>query len=121
IISSQLNQNRDALCLIAHNGLKFDFPILENLFKDLKLIDQLPILYKLDSLRAFQHIDKSTDSKKSNNLSYRLEEIYYRIFGSTLLNGHTSETDVEAMLKCAQRIGEPFQKYVISNCQPFVT
>lgn len=46
------------VCLVAHNGYKFDFPILRNHLKEKQFLDTFRNLFTLDTLQLFKHHHK---------------------------------------------------------------
>ncbi|EDW03162.1 three-prime repair exonuclease 1 [Drosophila grimshawi] len=53
------------VCLVAHNGWEFDFPIVRNVFEKLKL-NSPPSILCVDSLRAFMEIDDKLSVKNED-------------------------------------------------------
>lgn len=92
-----LSQLQQPVCLIAHNGTKFDYPILkahlENLNKCLS-----DTIVCCDSLNIFRKTNKQW--KK-----FSLRSIHNRLFGHDPPNAHNAEADVIALMNCV--FGDP--------------
>ncbi|MEN2500564.1 MAG: Three prime repair exonuclease 1, partial [Marteilia pararefringens] len=116
-VSSEINTASNSVCLVAHNGQKFDFPILEALIEKFKMKKNFEHLVKIDSLKAFQAIDRSVNGFVPTK-SFKLSEIYERLFGKKIRDSHRSEADTLACIECAQKFGQEFHKYIILNFEP---
>lgn len=82
----------DGLLLLAHNGDKFDFKILEDNFTRYNI----PIpnnWFPRDTLPVIKTIHPKLPS-------YALENLYRTAFGEDIPDSHSAEGDVEALVKC---------------------
>lgn len=115
LITNFIKKLQQPVCLIAHNGDFFDFPVLENHFD---LIDaQLPQnLYHCDSLSFFRWADPTESGIKK---SYAQTEIYKRLFNKDPDTSHEAESDVINLLQCVLKHKEQFVWYVNENCEKF--
>jgi len=73
-----LKHLRGPVCLVAHNGDKFDFPIFKKAFDKLNI--ELPEnIYCVDSLHAFKHIDYKNNQKEiEKEQLLNLEEEFFK-------------------------------------------
>ncbi|RUS91726.1 hypothetical protein EGW08_000552 [Elysia chlorotica] len=95
------------VCLVAHNGNGYDFPLLVAHLKASH--QQVPDVLCADSLEAFRSFDGLPpvpdfvlrDSRKEtkSKVSYSLPKIFYRVFGQQPLVSHTAEDDCRTMLQ----------------------
>lgn len=131
------------ICFLAHNGNRFDFPLLRAQLcgiegEEFRLVDcenspvvcadTLPLFTELNHLlvppnptfdSGFDSMDDQTvpdinffpllhsSPKKpaTSGLSFRLGDVYSRVFGSTHAHAHSAEGDCLAMLKLVQHLG----------------
>lgn len=113
------------ICLVAHNGNEFDYPILKehlnqlvrrsNLYISLNFHRLLTVVMNfyifchvqncsldgnllcVDSLQIFRLIDKCSSFIKG---SYKLIDIYRRLFQSDPVDAHSAEGDAMILFKC---------------------
>lgn len=119
ILRSKLNCETSSACLLAHNGNKFDFGILQKIITTAGLKSHFQGLTKMDTLDVFKAVERKTDGFFPSK-SYKLQEIYRRTFGKDLPGSHTSEGDVIAMIKCAKKMGKKFKQHLEDNHQVFM-
>ncbi|XP_054859897.1 three prime repair exonuclease 2 [Eublepharis macularius] len=86
-----LDRQARPVCLVAHNGLGFDFPLLRTELWKVDA-DLPPDTGCLDTLPALKELDKAT------NQSYRLGEVFRRIYGQEPVGAHSAEGDVLTLL-----------------------
>lgn len=123
------------VCLVAQNGYKFDFPLLQSElyrvrcqmfgFYDYK---EDPI-YCSDSLHLFKEFGNRLVPKVSNTLSYinestseecpsgrfSLSAVHKLVFGSVHDNAHCAEADCIAIMKLVQTLGDSALSWFDSN------
>ncbi|KAK3593692.1 hypothetical protein CHS0354_013588 [Potamilus streckersoni] len=118
IIDSFLQHLPQPVCLLAHNGNRFDFPIL---MAELNEINQSldTTLFCADTIAAFKAEDNYDPS--SCYVSYKLENIYLRTFGERPQESHTAENDCMNLLHITQERGSNVLQWVDSNAVPFST
>ncbi|XP_057369139.1 three-prime repair exonuclease 1-like [Daphnia carinata] len=169
VIYSFLNRLKKPVCLIAHNGFRFDFPILRSeiakLDKELPdeifCADSLHIFRKLQRPSAnsssviedttkttvesplvstpvnpFQLINEKTPEKKERNelkftrntemkcrkrLTFRLEDVYERVYGQKPVTSHVAEADVIALLLSAIATPIEFLNAIDCDSVPFTS
>lgn len=94
LIDSFLKQLPPPVCLVAHNGTKFDYPLLQTHLMEIG--SKIPESVKCcDSF----HIFKRTLVLSS----YKLSSIYQHLVGDEPPNAHNAEGDSMALLNCALR------------------
>ncbi|KAM6468776.1 three prime repair exonuclease 2 [Liasis olivaceus] len=91
ILKGFLDRQAQPICLVAHNGLSFDFPLLR---KELWQIgtDLPPNTGCLDTLQALK------DLLKDPSLSYRLGNLYQYFYKEEPSRAHSAEGDVLTLL-----------------------
>uniref|UniRef100_F6PJD0 exodeoxyribonuclease III n=1 Tax=Monodelphis domestica TaxID=13616 RepID=F6PJD0_MONDO len=95
-----LKRQKSPICLVAHNGFDYDFPLLrtelQRLGADLPggtvCLDTLPALRGLD--KAHHHSTRASHGKKS----YSLGNLYRRYFDDEPQAAHSAEGDVYALV-----------------------
>ncbi|XP_034290148.1 three prime repair exonuclease 2 [Pantherophis guttatus] len=86
-----LDRQAHPICLVAHNGLRFDFPLLRK--ELLQIGTDLPSdTGCLDTLQALK------DVLREPNLSYNLGNLYQYFYGEEPSRAHTAEGDVLTLL-----------------------
>ncbi|XP_053155814.1 three prime repair exonuclease 2-like isoform X2 [Hemicordylus capensis] len=86
-----LNRQAGPVCLVAHNGLGFDFPLLRTELWHVEA-DLPPDTGCLDTLLALKELDRTS------NVSYQLGKIYQRFYGREPVGTHSAEGDVLTLL-----------------------
>ena len=95
LINTFLLQLQGPVCFVAHNGTKFDYPLLKTHLE--KVDTHLPhSIWCCDSLTIFKI---TTPSLKK----YSLAEIYKTNFGCDPPNAHNAEADVINLMNCVIR------------------
>ncbi|XP_045215104.2 uncharacterized protein LOC123565301 [Mercenaria mercenaria] len=86
--------------LIAHNGSRFDFPILFEQLESAKLVNnaKTAITGVCDSIHVLKTVIKNRESKK-----YSLGVLYEETFGETF-DGHDALNDAKAIAKIFQNV-----------------
>ncbi|XP_038111103.1 three prime repair exonuclease 2-like [Culex quinquefasciatus] len=108
-----LKRLQPPLCLVAHNGIRFDFGLLKNKLKVLEIM--LPVeTYCIDTLTFFRNVENIPNP----SLGYfRLVSIYERYFHVPLeIN---AEEKAKALLKCVIRYGPMFVQHAEMKCVEF--
>ncbi|KAI9555225.1 hypothetical protein GHT06_017740 [Daphnia sinensis] len=127
VIVSFLSRLQKPICLIAHNGANFDFPIFkaeiakfgEKFPQDLYCADSLKIFGLLQGISTDPPKAKRVRKTKSNSL--RLNEIYQRIYKKKPETLHEAEADVRMLFLSAIAAPEEFLKAVESNAVPLTS
>ncbi|KAM3185371.1 hypothetical protein ACTXT7_006503 [Hymenolepis weldensis] len=110
IIKYFLRRLTPPICMVAHNGFNFDFPLLQSELRRInrncgEFFDKNrgPI-YCSDSLylcHQFADLLSTTTDR-----SFALTEVYRRIFGRVFDFAHSTESDCLAMIKIVQHLGD---------------
>lgn len=115
LITSFIKKLQQPVCLIAHNGDQFDFPILEKHF-DLLGANLPSNLKSCDSIKFFRWVDPPKDKIWK---SYKQSEIYKRLFNKDPDISHEAESDVKNLLQCVSEHKEEFVSYINAHCKSF--
>ncbi|XP_033863040.2 three prime repair exonuclease 2-like [Acipenser ruthenus] len=96
LINGFLQRQAPPVCLVAHNGFRYDFPLLrtELLRQD---SDLPPGVFCADSYRALQEILWDPQSPK-NHRGYSLATLYRRFYRSCPPVSHCAEADVSTLI-----------------------
>ncbi|KAI9555832.1 hypothetical protein GHT06_018349 [Daphnia sinensis] len=118
IILRFLNRLKKPVCVVAHNGQKFDFPVLKAEFA--RINQALPIdILCADSLPIFKKLEQMYGQEgKKIRLSYKLDVIYERFYGRIPDKSHEAEADVKTLLLLATFSPEEFFYAVQSSAIP---
>ncbi|KAG9477761.1 three prime repair exonuclease 2 [Eleutherodactylus coqui] len=94
-INEFVNRQAKPVCLVAHNGFYYDFPLLKT--ELLHQNEDFPgSMLCLDSLKAFRYLDDPTAKYVKGR--HTLVEIYRRSFGKEPNNSHFAEGDVLTLI-----------------------
>lgn len=131
LINTFLERLTKPICLIAHNGHNFDFPILKNhllrlgvsLSEDLRYADSMYGFYDIDmkdvktesSEGSVSRFSQPFFNKGKPSVSYALGNVYERSFNSPAENTHTAEGDCFVLLKCFVRHAQQMIQWVDEN------
>ncbi|KAM3172819.1 hypothetical protein ACTXT7_013759 [Hymenolepis weldensis] len=123
------------ICIIAQNGYRFDFPLLQaELFRvkchsfDFLDCKENPV-YCSDSLDLFKEFDDKLIPQNANVSSsvdesliekfphgrFSLSALSQRVFGSIHVNAHKAEADCIAVIKLVQVLGDSALSWLDSN------
>ncbi|KAE8583242.1 hypothetical protein XENTR_v10020466 [Xenopus tropicalis] len=99
LVKEFLNRQAQPVCLVAHNGLFYDFPLLKAEFQQQN--EELPgSLLCLDSLKAFRQLSQQDRRHQEfTKGSHTLTELYRRSFGKEPIDSHYAEGDVLTLIK----------------------
>uniref|UniRef100_A0A1A9V1B6 Exonuclease domain-containing protein n=1 Tax=Glossina austeni TaxID=7395 RepID=A0A1A9V1B6_GLOAU len=126
LLISFLQRLQQPVCLVAHNGLGFDFPVLRYVMKKLDLKFPSSILC-VDSWKAFEAIDADMEMNNYNNNEMpadienanedvtRENDNEQRIFQEDFNDLHRAENDVVVLSKLILHYGLAFIEYANSN------
>uniref|UniRef100_A0A8C5PMS6 exodeoxyribonuclease III n=1 Tax=Leptobrachium leishanense TaxID=445787 RepID=A0A8C5PMS6_9ANUR len=98
LINGFLSRQAQPVCLVAHNGFFYDFPLLKTELQQQET-DLSSSLICLDSLQALRKLDRQENG--SNNPIkgyYSLPELYRRAFGKEPVDCHYAEGDVLTLI-----------------------
>ncbi|XP_008563951.1 PREDICTED: three-prime repair exonuclease 1-like isoform X3 [Galeopterus variegatus] len=109
-------------CLVAHNGDRFDFPLLRAELAMLDLASALDSAFCVDSIAALKALERATSpSEHGPRKSYSLGSIYTRLYGQAPPDSHTAEGDVLALLSICQWRPQALLRWVDTHARPFST
>ncbi|KAM4664406.1 three prime repair exonuclease 2 [Discoglossus pictus] len=98
LVNEFLHRQAQPVCLVAHNGYFYDFPLLKTELQQ-QNEDFLSSLLCLDSLSAFRNVDKKENHElKFTKGYYTLPELYRRSFGREPVDSHYAEGDVVTLI-----------------------
>ncbi len=101
------------VCFVAHNGYKFDFPILRDELRKVNSVLSDSLLC-IDSLKMQINFDEN-----SGALLFNLPAVYKRVCLRSLENQHNAETDCLAMLEICRCQKELVYQYANSKAIQF--
>ncbi|XP_010613946.1 three-prime repair exonuclease 1 isoform X1 [Fukomys damarensis] len=109
-------------CLIAHNGDRYDFPLLQAELTMLGLGGALDGAFCVDSIAALKALEQdSSTSECGSRRSYSLGSIYTRLYGQAPVDSHTAEGDVLSLLSICQWRPQALLQWVDAHARPFST
>ncbi|CAN7937286.1 unnamed protein product [Ixodes hexagonus] len=112
------------VCLLAHNGDYFDFPILRD---ELKHAGEgylgLPDLLCCDTIKALRQIVHALPppKKKGRGGGPHSLDVLYKRFCGRRSNAHQAEQDCVDLMKVCHHHRQPFLEYLGNNVVPFHT
>ena len=104
------------ICLVAHNGLKYDYPLMKAELVNIGLQNLTDNVYIVDSLTALKHIFNNQDDKPT---SFSLPKLHDHIFGVKPKNSHGAESDVHALIRVCASQAELFVEFAQKNYEFF--
>ena len=104
------------ICLVAHNGLKYDYPLMKAELVNIGLQNLTDNVYIVDSLTALKHIFNNQDDKPT---SFSLPKLHDHIFGVKPKNSHGAESDVHAVIRICASQAELFVEFAQKNYEFF--
>jgi len=115
-ISSFLSRQSQQICLLAHNGSAFDFPILRSQTQEnVNVTSPLLTCTCADTLLAFRKLSKKNGKKEPNGLM----NLYDRCFPHQKQeNAHHAESDVIAMMKVTKHMSGVIDLLTKKNFYP---
>uniref|UniRef100_A0A8C0HYG5 exodeoxyribonuclease III n=2 Tax=Balaenoptera musculus TaxID=9771 RepID=A0A8C0HYG5_BALMU len=109
-------------CLVAHNGDRYDFPLLQAELAVLGLASALDGAFCVDSIAALKALEQAgSPSEHGPRKSYSLGSIYMRLYGQAPPDSHTAEGDVLALLSICQWRPQALLRWVDAHARPFST
>ncbi|XP_053456603.1 three-prime repair exonuclease 1 isoform X2 [Nycticebus coucang] len=117
-----LQRQPQPLCLVAHNGDRYDFPLLQAELAMLGLASALDGAFCVDSITALKALERaSSPSEHGPRKSYSLGSIYMRLYGQAPPDSHTAEGDVLALLSICQWKPQALLQWMDAHAKPFST
>ncbi|XP_053552003.1 three prime repair exonuclease 2 [Bombina bombina] len=98
LLSEFLDRQAQPVCLVAHNGFYYDFPLLKTELKQ-QNEDFPSSLLCLDSLSALRNLDKMHNPQPNYGRGYHtLPQLYRRCFDKDPVDSHYAEGDVLTLI-----------------------
>ncbi|XP_072178697.1 three prime repair exonuclease 2-like [Diadema setosum] len=122
-VNALLSRQEKPVCLVAHNGDKFDFLVLRRELEGLSLhLD--PDVLSVDTLPAFRHFDTvrrvNPNIQCNDQRSYGLPDIHHRKLGAFPKESHTAFADVQTLMKVVIADIHMFVKWADKNAESFL-
>lgn len=109
-------------CLMAHNGDRYDFPLLRAELAMLGLASALDDAFCVDSITTLKALEQSSSTLECGpRRSYSLGSIYTRLYGRAPMDSHMAEGDVLTLLSICQWRPQALLKWVDAHARPFST
>ncbi|KAM6170364.1 three-prime repair exonuclease 1 [Rhynchocyon petersi] len=122
LLRAFLQRQPQPWCLVAHNGDRYDFPLLQAELAALGLTSVLDGAFCVDSITALKALEcASSPSKHGPRKSYSLSSTYARFYGQTPPDSHTAEGDVLALVSICQWKPQALLQWVDAHARPFST
>lgn len=122
MLQAFLQRQPQPWCLVAHNGDRYDFPLLQAELTVLGLTSALDGAFCVDSIAALKALEKTgSTSEHGPRKSYSLGSIYTRLYGQSPPDSHTAEGDVLALLSICQWRPQALLRWVDVHAKPFNT
>ena len=108
------------ICLVAHNGLKYDYPLMKAELVNIGLQNLTDNVYIVDSLTALKHIfNKKVQDQDDKPTSFSLPKLHDHIFGVKPKNSHGAESDIHALIRVCASQAELFVEFAQKNYEFF--
>lgn len=122
LLRAFLQRQPQPCCLVAHNGDRYDFPLLQAELALLSIPSPLDGTFCVDSIAALKALEQaSSPSARGPRKSYSLGSIYTRLYGQEPTDSHTAEGDVLALLSICQWKPQALLQWVDRHARPFST
>uniref|UniRef100_A0A8C3WTL5 exodeoxyribonuclease III n=1 Tax=Catagonus wagneri TaxID=51154 RepID=A0A8C3WTL5_9CETA len=121
LLRAFLQRQPQPSCLVAHNGDRYDFPLLQAEMAMLGLASALDDTFCVDSIAALKALEQAGSSPQGPRKSYSLGSIYTRLYGQAPPDSHTAEGDVLALLSICQWRPQALLRWVDAHARPFST
>ncbi|VFV17285.1 three prime repair exonuclease [Lynx pardinus] len=122
LLQAFLQRQPQPWCLVAHNGDRYDFPLLQAELALLGLASVLDGAFCVDSIAALKALEQAgSHSEHGLRKSYSLTSIYTRLYGQAPPDSHMAEGDVLALLSICQWRPQALLRWVDAHARPFST
>ncbi|XP_005075027.2 three-prime repair exonuclease 1 [Mesocricetus auratus] len=122
LLQAFLRRQPQPCCLVAHNGDRYDFPLLQAELAMLSIRSPLDDAFCVDSIAALKALEQpSSSSEHGPRKSYSLGSIYTRLYGQAPTDSHTAEGDVLALLSICQWKPRALLQWVDKHARLFST
>lgn len=120
LLQAFLHRQPQPCCLVAHNGDRYDFPLLQVELATLSATSPLDSTFCVDSIAALKALEHASNpSERGPRKSYSLGSIYSRLYGQEPVDSHTAEGDVLALLSICQWKPRALLQWVDEHARPF--
>ncbi|XP_067651549.1 three-prime repair exonuclease 1-like [Haliotis asinina] len=140
LMSSFLGRLPKPVCLVAHNGDRFDYPLLVSELRQVssELQDDLLCVDSLTAFKTLENQESDREHRPASNRddgqgdagrlsstsiprkpSYKLEEVYRRCFGEAPPICHTAADDCLTLLKVVKAFSPGFLDYADKESKCF--
>ncbi|XP_060621883.2 three prime repair exonuclease 2 [Anolis sagrei] len=129
MMTTFFSRQHPPICLVAHNGCSYDFPLLKAELSALGL-SGLDGIYCADTLKAMKALDKEDiqlhqfiyEARQcGKKMKYGLQDLYFRFYKAYPLNSHSAEGDVITLINIFQQRATDLMLWMDSNARPFNT
>ncbi|XP_021063240.1 three-prime repair exonuclease 1 isoform X1 [Mus pahari] len=122
LLRAFLQRQPQPCCLVAHNGDRYDFPLLQAELAWLSTPSPLDGTFCVDSIAALKALEQaSSPSGHGPRKSYSLGSLYSRLYGQAPTDSHTAEGDALALLSICQWKPQALLQWVDKHARPFST
>lgn len=122
LLQAFLQRQPQPWCLVAHNGDRYDFPLLQAELAVLGLDGALDGGFCVDSIAALKALEQDGRPPEQGPWkSYSLGSIYTRLYGQAPPDSHTAEGDVLALLSICQWRPRALLQWVDAHARPLST
>ncbi|XP_047550817.1 three-prime repair exonuclease 1 [Lutra lutra] len=122
LLRAFLQRQPQPWCLVAHNGDRYDFPLLQAELAVLGLASVLDGALCVDSIAALKALERAASpSEHGPRKSYSLGSVYTRLYGQAPPDSHMAESDVLTLLSICQWRPRALLQWVDAHARPFST
>ncbi|KAL8212398.1 UNVERIFIED_CONTAM: hypothetical protein K2H54_045283 [Gekko kuhli] len=129
MITAFFSRQYPPICLVAHSGCTYDFPLLKAELSALG-ISVLDEIYCADTIKAMKALDKENNqlhqfiylpSPYGSKKNYKLHDLYFKFYKVHPLNSHSAEGDVITLIRVFQQRSRDLMRWMDSNAMQFNT
>ncbi|XP_053153774.1 three prime repair exonuclease 2-like [Hemicordylus capensis] len=129
MITAFFSRQHPPICLVAHNGYGYDFPLLKAELSALG-ISALDEIYCADTIKAMKALDRENNqlhqflyqpSPIGSKKKYGLRDLYFKFFKVYPLNSHSAEGDVITLISIFQQRARDLMCWMDLNARQFNT
>ncbi|XP_077181859.1 three prime repair exonuclease 2-like [Paroedura picta] len=129
MITAFFSRQYPPVCLVAHSGYAYDFPLLKAELSSLGISD-LDEIYCADTIKAMKALDQENNlfhqfiyhpSRFGSKKSYKLHDLYFKFYKVCPLNTHSAEGDVIALIRVFQQRARDLMHWMDLNAKQFNT
>ncbi|XP_060127478.1 three-prime repair exonuclease 1 [Zootoca vivipara] len=127
MIVAFFRRQQPPICLVAHNGNRYDFPLLRAEFSALGHL-AIDGIYCADTIKAMKALDGENNqlqqfgyqpSAPGSRKKYALRDLYFKFYREYPPNSHNAEGDVIALINIFQQRASDLMCWMDSNAMPF--